>query len=461
MKSSLFITGAGGFVGRHLLEKLDYSKYKTVYCLALKMEDVDIPDALRDSPQLEIIEGDLLDVASYQSALEQSETVIHMAAITGKVGPKVYFKINAYGTMLLLDRCKQAGVKHFLFISSIAVSFKNKYRYFYGFSKEQAEDYVKNSGLKYTIIRPTMIMGKGSNVFEGLASLAGLPVIPLFGKGDNEIQPVDVTDIAKALVRIENESRYKGEILELGGPQPITLLKFMKMIAEAKGKKNAKIIHLPITIIIFFLSILERVVYRFLPLSVGQMATFRNDGSVENNSLMKKLSPMMVGLEQMIRNGLETDPLPDVPEELVKECHTFSRYLSGMKPSVYILDKYYLCHQTIDFTPVDFHDKLLLKVAKKGAFFTRMTDAYSRFFRSNSIVRKKLAYLMAILEVSPPYYRFFDSADKSGKLGLFIKTGLKGTAFALHLFFSFLFFFPVQVLAKFSSTKKEDEVEKN
>jgi NADH dehydrogenase len=459
MKPSLFITGAGGFLGRHLLEKLDFSRYKTVYCLAQKMEDIEVPDTLRDSPQLEIIEGDLLDVESYQSQLDQSETVIHMAAVTGKVNPDIYFKVNAYATMLLLDRCKKAGVKHFLFISSIAVAFKNKYRYFYSHSKEQAEEYVKNSGLTYTIVRPTMIMGKGSPVFAGLAALAGLPLIPLFGKGDNEIQPIDVTDMARALVRIENESRYKNEILEIGGPQPITLIDFMKMIATAKGKNSPKILHLPLKLTIFFLSILERFVYGLLPITVGQMATFRNDGSIKNNSLMKKLTPMMVSLEQMIQNGLQKDSEPDVPEELREECRVFCKYLTGMAPSSYVLEKYYLCRQKIDFTPVDFHDKLLLKIASKGTFFTRMTDTYSRFFRFNSMVRKKLAYLMAILEVSPPYFRYYDTADKGGKLGLLIKTGFKGIAFALHLLVSFFFFFPVQVLAKISSKEKEQDIE--
>jgi hypothetical protein len=84
-----------------------------------------------------------------------------------------------------------------------------------------------------------------------------------------------------------------------------------------------------------------------------------------------------------------------------------------------------------------------------------MTDTYSRFFRSNSTVRKKLAYLMAILEVSPPYFRFYDSADGTGKLGLLVKIGFKGVGMAFHLLISFIFLFPLQVLSKLIKKKPE------
>ncbi len=180
MKPTLFITGAGGFVGNHLLAKLDASKYRNIYCLTRRRENVDLPEPVPGN--IEVIEGDLLNSSSYEQVLKETDTVIHMAAATGKVKPGEYFKVNSYGTMLLLDRCKEAGVKNFLFVSSIAAAFKNKYRYFYAQSKVQAENYVKNSGLDYTILRPTMIMGKGSPVFQGLARLALLPVIPVFTK---------------------------------------------------------------------------------------------------------------------------------------------------------------------------------------------------------------------------------------------------------------------------------------
>jgi hypothetical protein len=365
--------------------------------------------------------------------------------------------------MLLLDRCKQAGVKNFLFISSIAVTFKNKYRYFYAHSKEQAETYVKNSGLHYTILRPTMIMGKGSPVFKGLSQLAGLPVIPVFGKGKNRIQPIYAADIAGVICRIEETARYRGEVLEAGGPGVLSTEDFLKKVARSRGKKKPRAFHLPVGLIAFFLSILERVVYNLLPLTVGQLASFRNDGTAEPNPVTTELAPRMKGIDEIIQTSLEREmeetPPSGIPGPLIKECRTFCKYLVKKKPNNYVLGKYYQCHEKLDFQPKDFHDALLLKLAASRPLFTRMSDAYSRFFRSNSTVRKKLAYLVGILEVSPPYFHFYDSPDSSGKLGFLIKAGIKGMGMALHLSISFLFLFPLQLAAKvFSKKQKAQEV---
>jgi nucleoside-diphosphate-sugar epimerase len=452
---SLLITGAGGFLGKHLLAKLDPAKYQTLYCLTHKRENVRLPEPT--PANIKVVEGDLLNASSYESCLEQVDTVIHLAALTGKADPEDYFKVNAYGTMLLLDRCKQAGVKNFLFISSIAVSFKNKYRYFYAQSKEEAENYVKNSGLNYTILRPTMIMGKGSGVFEGMARLTGLPLIPVFGKGNVPIQPVHVKDVVKAIEQVEADARFHGEILELGGPEIISIKDFMKKIARSRGKKNPKVFRLPMGITVFCLSILERLVYGFLPFTIGQLASFRNDGSIKSNTLFEKLSPLMKGLDEMIESGLEKDETIEIPGPLMRECRVFCRYLAKQKPTNYVLEKYGQCQQKLDFTPVDFHDALLLKLASQRPLFTRSADAYSRFFRPHSTVRKKLAYLFAILEVSPPYFRYFDSTDGTGKLGFLVKAGIKGAGLAFHLFFSALFLLPLQLVCRLTGKKKAAE----
>jgi hypothetical protein len=216
----------------------------------------------------------------------------------------------------------------------------------------------------------------------------------------------------------------------------------------------------------FFLSILERVVYGLLPLTVGQLASFRNEGTAEENSLTKQLSPEMMGIEKIIKDSLDTDEddpsvLTEVPSALIRECQTFCRYLVKQKPNAYLIKKYHLCQQKLDFMPVDFHDALLLKLAGRSPFFTRMADAYSRFFRSDSTARKKLAYLVAILEVSTPYFRYYDTADGPGKLGFLVKAGLKGAGLALHLLISTLFLFPLQILAKLTGKKQKSEAVEN
>ena len=87
MKPSLLITGAGGFVGRHLLEKIDYTQYHKVYCLTRKMENVSIPLEMRRSTQLEIVEADLSDVDSYQWRIQQRGPRARKAGRASKIKP--------------------------------------------------------------------------------------------------------------------------------------------------------------------------------------------------------------------------------------------------------------------------------------------------------------------------------------------------------------------------------------
>jgi nucleoside-diphosphate-sugar epimerase len=457
-KPSLFITGGSGLVGKQLLAQLEPSQYQTVYCLTRRRESVQLPDQGQEN--IRIVKGDLLNPRSYEKILEDVQLVIHLAAVTGKVKPKEYFKGNAYATLLLLDRCKKAGVKRFVFISSIAVSFPNKYRYFYGQSKEQAEEYVKNCGIAYTILRPTMILGQSSTLFAGLKRLVNLPFIPVFGKGTNPVQPIHVKDVARAILAVAADSSFNSQVLELGGPKPVSIEALLKQIARQQGRENPRALHLPMGLSVFFLAILERLAYGLLPLTVGQLATFRNSGKASENALSKKLMGGMIGLEEMIMASLagsEEDTLApeEMPLELVRECRTFCRYLVKQHPNAYVLKKYYHCHQKVAFTPTDFHDTLLVKLAARRPFLTRMTDAYSRFFRSASTLRKKLAYLAAILEVSPPFFRYYDRADGKGKLVFLVKAGLKGVGLMLHLLVSLLFLLPLQVLAKLFAGKRQ------
>ena len=107
MKPSLLITGAGGFLGKYLLAGPAGSNYRRVYCLTRKRENVQPPqftgseNTTNKTPpdskipgNITIIEGDLLDTASYEKILPEVDTVIHMAAATGKEKPREYFRVN-------------------------------------------------------------------------------------------------------------------------------------------------------------------------------------------------------------------------------------------------------------------------------------------------------------------------------------------------------------------------------
>lgn len=450
MKKSVLITGITGFVGRHLLEELDGSHFETIFGLSREPDEFQFPD--KHPKNLKIIRGDLSHPESYRSVLSQVETVVHLAAVTGKAGRNEYHRVNALATRELLEACQQAGVKHFLLISSIAVKFKRNQRYFYAHSKLQAEDYVRKSGLQYVILRPTIILGHGSPVFSGFARFTGLPLVPVFGKGNARIQPVHVSDVAEVICYIMDNSLFRGDIIELGGNQVLTIKDFMKLLASRSKADQSRFLHIPLGPMVFSLLLAEPLLYPVLPFTLGQLATFRNDGLADPHEAIRKISSGFQGVEQMVDDSFQAQKSDRRRHELEEECRIFCRYLIGQKADSYVMEKYVDVHRKIGLKAGNRFDRILARLGAKNRILTRICDAYSRFFYPMSLLRKKLAYLLAILETASPYAQTIDKSDNRGKFLLILIVGLKGMAFAFCLLISFVFLFPLQILFKSKET---------
>jgi NADH dehydrogenase len=289
MRDSLFVTGATGFVGRRFLEKLAPERYPRIVCLGRK-RPATIPT------NVEFIEADLCDSAAYSRALAGCRSVVHLAAITGKERAEAYFQVNLEGTRRLVGECKRAGVKHLLYISTIAAKFTNQNRYYYAQSKLRAEEVVRSSGLEYTIVRPTMVLGKGSPVRAGLAKLANLPVIPVFGNGRALVQPVSVDDLAGCLGAILEDPAFAGRTVEIGGPDVLSIEELMMKIRGG----SAPVMHLPAGLIAGCVGVVEKALLPVLPFSAGQIASFINDGTAEKDPRVAEWQAGMQRVDQML-----------------------------------------------------------------------------------------------------------------------------------------------------------------
>ncbi len=293
---SLFITGGNGFVAGNLLRQLDPGRFHDVVCISRSEMD---PELLARS-RARFLRADLADPSSYEKELASADCVIHLAAQTGKAPPREYFRVNVEGTRKLVETCRRLGVPRFLHVSSIAVKFPEKTRYFYAQSKEESEAIVRSSGLRFTIVRPTMILGRGSPVWTGLARLASLPVIPVFGEGRTKIQPIHVEDLVDFLMALVERDRFHGEILELGGPETISIEDFLRRPQERLRGGGSRVAHLPLGLVIPVLTVLEKLIYAALPITVGQLSSFRYDGTIETNSLFEERAAQLKTIDQMI-----------------------------------------------------------------------------------------------------------------------------------------------------------------
>ena len=280
MQDSVFLTGASGYLGRHLLGLLVELAFPRVVCLV--RSTAASPTGGRE---IDTVVADLSEPQRYFDALSRCDTVIHLAPATGKLPKKEYFRVNEDGTRALVNACREAGVKRFLHVSTIAVEFHNVRHYHYAVSKRAAEGIVAESGMAWCIVRPTMIVGEGAPVLEGLKKLASAPIVPVFGDGKALVQPVFVEDLARMLVEIVRQRAFEGKILEAGGPQPMTIEELLAAIRRVLLKKAPRFAHLPVGPCAAVLALLENLLLPVMPLTAGQLASFINDGSAPKNSL--------------------------------------------------------------------------------------------------------------------------------------------------------------------------------
>src|SRR5262245_22386036 len=148
----IFVTGSTGFVGRHLLPCLKVKGYP-VRCFIRKNSQTEF---LNDVCEDKVI-GDILDESSLKYAMRGMHTVIHMAGVEMEIGNDSFEGVFYLGTRHMVDVARSMGVKHFILLSACGASpeAKSKFNHY----KWLAEEYLRHSGLKYTILRPAIIYG--------------------------------------------------------------------------------------------------------------------------------------------------------------------------------------------------------------------------------------------------------------------------------------------------------------
>src|SRR5712691_7356774 len=166
----------------------------------------------------EVVSGDLRAPASLASACQGVEQVLAAAhALDGK-GDNNPQTVDDMGNRHLIDAAKAAGVKHFIFVSVLGASPDSPLEFFR--IKYRTEEYLRASGLSFTILRPSAYM-------ELWAQLIGQPIVEqgkttIFGRGNNPINFVSVEDVTRFVCIALEESRVCNRVIEVGGPENLT-----------------------------------------------------------------------------------------------------------------------------------------------------------------------------------------------------------------------------------------------
>jgi NADH dehydrogenase len=241
----VFLTGATGFVGSEVLRQLVATGDEV---RALVREGSEERLIVREN--VEIHSGDITDASSLVGAIDGCDAVIHLVGIIREfLGRGVTFKkLHVDATQNILEACEQQGVKRYLHMSSNGTRASGSTAYHC--TKWQAEGMVRDSILDWTIFRPSLIFGPGSEFVNMVAELIRrVPVVPVIGDGQYRMQPVSVVQVAQSFVRALKMPETIGAIYHMGGAESYSYDEVIDLTAGAMGKESPTKVHQPLFMI--------------------------------------------------------------------------------------------------------------------------------------------------------------------------------------------------------------------
>jgi nucleoside-diphosphate-sugar epimerase len=465
MLRQIFVTGASGFIGQNLIKRHPESSDYSIKVLTRRP----LPEFASDGRPQQVL-GNLLDPETYQTELAGSDAVVHLAAVTGRAARDESQRVNVEGTRVLLQACRAAGVSRFLHISTIAAGYPDQRHYSYAQSKAQAERLVRESGLDFAIIRPTVVIGEQSPLWNTLLKIAGLPIVPLpEGARSVRVQPIHVKDVVRGIELLLESERFDGEVLELGGPQPLTLREFLGLIQKALRGAPSRILRVPLGPIRALLAAMEPTARPLMPVTAGQFALFANDSVVSDNWLHDQVRRDMQSTEETIASlvvsgngdaGRRKRIFPGQQFNLMREstvrileeeCRSFAAYLIGLLPSPYVEEQYTRAAQAhkLGFDEdLSCFDRVTLRLARRGSIFARCADSYCALFHRAGALRRKLIVLAAILESVSPTNESFDRLESRRVAFTALSLVGYGLTFAVSLLLGAVVLFPADLLCR-------------
>ncbi|MEO5616695.1 MAG: Gfo/Idh/MocA family oxidoreductase [Candidatus Eisenbacteria bacterium] len=232
----VFVTGASGFIGRRLIQHLLGAGHSVVAAVRRPCPDL-------DPARVRVVQVRLDDRDELRRGLEGCDAVVHLAVATGTTSEREAFAVNVVGTEHLLEAAKSAGVRRFIFASTISATRERMGPY--GRTKQIAEQRVAASGIPYCTIRPSLVYGGREGLVANLtAYLRGLPFIPVMGDGTIELDPIHVDDVCAAILAALTEDRLLGRAYDLLGPDRVTFNQFLDRLSAGLGVKRPYL-HIP------------------------------------------------------------------------------------------------------------------------------------------------------------------------------------------------------------------------
>jgi len=282
----VLVTGASGFTGSFTVKAL-IKRNINVRCFVRRSSCLNfIPTA-----KVEIAFGDLNRSETLQEALRGTDALVNITSLGFGHAPEI------------VSTVRRAGINRCIFLSTTAI-----FTQLNASSREvriAAERAISESGLDYTILRPTMIYGssRDRNICRLIKYLDKYPIIPIFGGGNNLQQPVYVGDVAKAITRVLPSEVTRGKSYNIAGANPLTYNEMIDTVTALLERKVKKI-HLPVKPVTLCLRFMEKAGITF-PIKAEQVLRLNEDKNFDYSDAKDDFGYNPISFSEGIRIEIE------------------------------------------------------------------------------------------------------------------------------------------------------------
>lgn len=278
----ILLTGASGFIGKHLAEALSAAGHTVVAASRHA--------ASRSAAVSRTVAADFtkdFSEADWLPRLDGVDAVINAVGIIREHGPQTFDAIHDRAPRALFAACVRAGVRRVIQISALGADAQAQSRYH--LSKKAADDFLAGLPLASVIIQPSLVYGPDGTSARLFNLLASLPVIALPGSGSQQIQPVHIGDLVDAVLAILGRDLPHGTRLVVAGPHAMSLREFLARLRAAMHLGRAHFLPVPHPLVRLGAVLGQRLPGALLDPETLQMLERGNVASREDNARLQAI----------------------------------------------------------------------------------------------------------------------------------------------------------------------------
>jgi NADH dehydrogenase len=227
----VLVVGGSGFIGTNLAEELSVRGHE-VTVLSRTPDDAALPSGVG------AVSGDVTDYGTLATAFEGRDAVVNLVALSPLFRPsggaEMHDRVHRRGTENVVRAAESHGVERLVQMSALGADPDGPTAYLR--AKGRAEAAVRESGLAWTIVRPSVVFGEGGEFVRFTKTLTTPYVTGLPGGGKTRFQPIWVGDLVPMLAEAAEDESHVGECYEIGGPEVLTLADVARLAYRAEGK---------------------------------------------------------------------------------------------------------------------------------------------------------------------------------------------------------------------------------